>query len=221
MTKSKSGMVIKVITHLLTDILPLLVIKSVFSLLPPGRYLLPVTTGNRYQSTGSSRKFFVTTTSRNITIVRCRMSLVTILVMDFVMIHWIRWIQRKLFRKNSIKLYSVSENYGNRLFNISALCSNYLYYTKYFLFKIQPFTGLEPITSWLWIHCPCHYVTEFLAVVKNFRDFIRRSDSNQSSDDIVILVFLDFKFCETKVANLKHAFGGELIFLTNWRFRFR
>ena len=28
------------------------------------------------------------------------MSLVTILVLDFVMIHWIRWIQRKPFRKN-------------------------------------------------------------------------------------------------------------------------
>ena len=101
MTKSKSGMVTKGITHLLTDTLPVLVIKSAFSLLPLGRYLLPVTTQKRYQSTGSSGKFFFTTTSRNVTIVRCRMSLVTMLVLDFVMIHWIRWIQRKSFRKNS------------------------------------------------------------------------------------------------------------------------
>ena len=86
MTKSKSGMVTKVITHLLTDTLPLLVIKSAFSLLPLGRYLLPVTTQNRYQSTGSSGKFFFATTSRNVTIVRWRMSLVTILVLDSVMI---------------------------------------------------------------------------------------------------------------------------------------
>ena len=63
MTKSKSGMVTKVIIHMLTDTLPVLVIKSAFSLLPLGRYLLPVTTQKRYQSTGSSGKFFFTTTS--------------------------------------------------------------------------------------------------------------------------------------------------------------
>ena len=102
MTKSESGMVTKVITHLLTDTLSVLVIKRTFSLLPLGRYLLPITTRTRYQSTCSSGKFFFTTTSRNVTIVRCRMSLVTIPVLDFVIIYWIRWIQRKSFRKNSI-----------------------------------------------------------------------------------------------------------------------
>ena len=102
MTKSRSGMVTKVITHLLTEILPVLVIKSAFSLLPLGRYLLPITTQNRYQPTDSSWKFFFTTTSRNVTIVRYRISLVTILLLDLVMIHWIHWIQRKSFRKNSI-----------------------------------------------------------------------------------------------------------------------
>ena len=61
--------------------------KSAFSLLPLGRNLLPVTTQNRYQSTGSSGKLFFITTSRNVTIVRCRLSLVTILILDFVMIH--------------------------------------------------------------------------------------------------------------------------------------
>ena len=86
MTKSKSGMVTKVSTHLLTDTLPVLVLKSAFSLLPLGRYLLPVATQNRYQSTGSSGIFF-STTSRNVTIVRFSMPLVTILVLDFVMIH--------------------------------------------------------------------------------------------------------------------------------------
>ena len=80
-------MVTKVITHQLKDTLPVLVIKSAFSLLPVGSYLLPVTTWNRHQSTGSSGKLFFTTTSRNVTIVRCRMSLVAILVLDFVMIH--------------------------------------------------------------------------------------------------------------------------------------
>ena len=85
MTKIKSGMVTKVITHLPTDTLPVLIIKSAFSLLLLVRYLLPVTTWNRYQFTDSSGKFSFTTTSRNATIVRCRMSLVTIMVLDFVM----------------------------------------------------------------------------------------------------------------------------------------
>ena len=93
--------VAKVINHLLTDTLPVLVIKSAFSLLPLGRYLLPVTTQNTYQSTGSSGKFFFTTAPRNVSIVRCTTSLVTILVLVFVMIHCIRWIQWKPFRKNS------------------------------------------------------------------------------------------------------------------------
>ena len=70
-------------------------------LLPLGGYLLPLTTLNWYQSMDSSGKFFFTTTSGNVSIVRYRMSLVTILVMDFVMIRLIRWIQRKSFSKNS------------------------------------------------------------------------------------------------------------------------
>ena len=49
-------MVAKINTHLLTDTLLVLVIKRAFSLLSLGRYLLPVTTWNRYQSTGSRGK---------------------------------------------------------------------------------------------------------------------------------------------------------------------
>ena len=51
MTKSKSGMVTKGVTHLATNTLPVPVIQSVFSLLPLGGYLLPLTTLNRYQPT--------------------------------------------------------------------------------------------------------------------------------------------------------------------------
>ena len=53
MTISKSGMVTNYITHLLTA-LPVLVTKSVFSLLPLGGYILSFTTQNRYQSKGST-----------------------------------------------------------------------------------------------------------------------------------------------------------------------
>ena len=99
MTKSKSSMVTRGITHLATDTLPVLVIQSVFSLLPLGRYPLPITTPSRYQPIACSGKLLYTTILRNVTFVRCRMSLVTILLLDLVMIHWIRWIQRKSFRE--------------------------------------------------------------------------------------------------------------------------
>ena len=102
MTKSKSSMVTRGISHLATYTLPVLVIESVFSLLSWGRYLLPLTTLNRYQPTDSSRKFVFTTLSSNVSIVRYRMSLVTILPLDLVMIHWIPWIQGKSLRENSI-----------------------------------------------------------------------------------------------------------------------
>ena len=80
-------MVTRGITHLATDTLPVLVIQSVFSLLSLGRYLLPITTLNRYQATDSSGKLLYTTMSRNVSIVRYRISLETILLLDLVMIH--------------------------------------------------------------------------------------------------------------------------------------
>ena len=56
-------MVIRGTTHLATDTLPVLVMQSIFSLLPLGRYLLPLTTLNRYQPTDSSGKLLFTTMS--------------------------------------------------------------------------------------------------------------------------------------------------------------
>ena len=80
-------MIARGITHLATDKLPVPVIQSVFSLLPLGRYLLVLTTLNRYQPADSSGKLLFTTISRNVSIVRYRISLVTILLLDLVMIH--------------------------------------------------------------------------------------------------------------------------------------
>ena len=74
-----------VITHLLTDTLPVLVIQSVISLLPIGWYLLQLTTLNIYQPTDSSGKLLYTSISRNESTVRYRISLV--LLLDFLMIH--------------------------------------------------------------------------------------------------------------------------------------
>ena len=77
MTKSKSGVVTKDITHLATNTLPVVVIQSVFLVLPLGTYLLLLTTLNRYQTTDSSGQFFFMTTSRIVSIVRYRLSLIT------------------------------------------------------------------------------------------------------------------------------------------------
>ena len=121
MTKSKGSMVTRGITHLAIYTLPMLAIESVFSLLSWGRYLLPLTTLNRYQPTDGSRKFFFTTVSRNVSIVSYRMSLVTILLLDSVMIHWIRWIQGKSFRENSNILH-VWLAYHNALLCVLIRC---------------------------------------------------------------------------------------------------
>ena len=57
------------------------------------RYLLPLTTLNRYQPIDSSGKLLFTTTSRDVSIVKYRVSLVNILFLHLVMI---RWIQKKV-----------------------------------------------------------------------------------------------------------------------------
>ena len=63
-------MVTRGITRLATDTLAVLVIQSALLLLPLGRYLLPLTTLNRYQLTDSSGKLLFTTASMNVTIIR-------------------------------------------------------------------------------------------------------------------------------------------------------
>ena len=75
------------ITQLVVGVLPVIVMQSVFSLLPRGRYLLPLTTPNGNQPIDSSGKFSFTTTASNIPIVKHRMSLVTILSLDLVIVH--------------------------------------------------------------------------------------------------------------------------------------
>ena len=69
-TKSKCGMVTRGITYPVTDTLPMVVIQDAFSLLHLGRYLLPLTTANRYQPADSNGNFFSVTTWRNVSIVR-------------------------------------------------------------------------------------------------------------------------------------------------------
>ena len=85
-----------------------IVVESTFSSLPLGRYLLPVTTLNRYLSRHSSKFFIFTTLSESITIIICWVFLVTVPVLYFVTIHW---IQRKSFKKNSNNYLYKSQHY--------------------------------------------------------------------------------------------------------------
>ena len=86
MTKSKNGKVARSITDLATNTLPVVVIQSVFPLLPLGRY----------QTRDSNAIFIFTTISRNVPIVKYGGSLVTILFLDFVSVNSVKAMQRKL-----------------------------------------------------------------------------------------------------------------------------
>ena len=109
MTKSKNSLVRSTTSTTYLDIVtfPVIVVESTFSLLSLGRYLLPLTTLNRYLSRHSNKNFIFTTSSKNITITKHGVFLVTIPILCFVMIHWIQWIQQKLFRKTSNRSVSI------------------------------------------------------------------------------------------------------------------
>ena len=88
MTKSKNGNVARSIADLATNTLPVVVIQSVFPLLPLGRY-----------QTRDSNAIFIFTTidlSRNVPIVKYGVSLVTIIFLDFVSVNSVKAMQRKL-----------------------------------------------------------------------------------------------------------------------------
>ena len=101
MTKSKSSMVTKDILYLTIDTFLDIVVKSNFPLLSAGWYLFRVVSGNRYLPRGSNENTLCITSTGNVSVGRWVIPLVTILLLDLVMIHWIRWIQGKLFRENS------------------------------------------------------------------------------------------------------------------------
>ena len=67
MTKSKNSIVGTSTTYLGIVTFPVIVIESTFSLIPLGRFLLALTTLNRYLSRHSSKNLIFTTSSENIT----------------------------------------------------------------------------------------------------------------------------------------------------------
>ena len=68
--KSKNVMVTRDVTYLSTNTLPVVVVlESVFPLLPLGRYLMSLTKLNRYETTDSNGTFYFIIISRNVSIV--------------------------------------------------------------------------------------------------------------------------------------------------------
>ena len=71
--------------------------KKNFPLLSVDWYLFRVVSSNRYLPSD----ILCITSTGNVFVTRWVIPLVTISLLDFVMFHWIRWIQRKSFRENT------------------------------------------------------------------------------------------------------------------------
>ena len=103
-TKSKSSRVTRDILYLTIDSFLDIVVKSNFPLLSIGWYLFRLVSCNRYLLRGSNENTLCITSTGNVSVARWVIPLVTILLLDLVMIHWIRWIQGKSFRETSTDL---------------------------------------------------------------------------------------------------------------------
>ena len=80
-------MVTKDILHLTKVTFLDVVVKKNFPLLPIDWYLFQVVTGNRYIPRGSNENSLFINSTGNVSVTRWVITLVTILLLDFVMIH--------------------------------------------------------------------------------------------------------------------------------------
>ena len=87
MTKSKTSMVTRDILHLTIVTYLDVVLKKNFPLLPVDWYLFRVVTDNRYLPRGSNENALHITSTGNVSVSRWVITLVTIPLLDFVMIH--------------------------------------------------------------------------------------------------------------------------------------
>ena len=87
MTKSKTGMVTRDILHLTTVTFLDVVVKKNFPLLLVYWYLFQIVTGNGYLSRSSNENALFITSTANVSVSRWVITLVTIPLLDFVMIH--------------------------------------------------------------------------------------------------------------------------------------
>ena len=87
MTESKTRMVTRDILHLKIVTIPNIVVKKNFPLLPVDWYLFEVVNGNRYLTRGSIQNALFIASTGNVSVIRSVITLVTIPLLDFVMIH--------------------------------------------------------------------------------------------------------------------------------------
>ena len=102
MIKSKTSMVTRDVLHLTTVTFLDVVVKKNFPLLPVDWYLFQVGTSNRYLPRVSNENALFISSTGNVSVSSWVITLVTMPLLGFVMIHWIRWIQWNSSRKNSI-----------------------------------------------------------------------------------------------------------------------
>ena len=102
LTKSKSGMVTRDSPYLTTDIFLYAAVKkrNFYYFLCFGICLKGLSF-NRHQTRDSNGNALSITKTSDVFVAWWVLPLVTRLFLDFVMIHWIRWIQRRSFRENS------------------------------------------------------------------------------------------------------------------------
>ena len=87
MTKSKTSIVTPNILNLTIVTFLHVVVKRNFPLLPVDWYLFGVVTGNRYLPRGSNGNALFITNTSNVSVRRWVLTLATIPLLDFVMIH--------------------------------------------------------------------------------------------------------------------------------------
>ena len=87
MTKSETSVVTRDILHLTIVTFLDAVVKKNFPLLPADWYLSQVMTGNRYLPKGSNENALFITSTGNVSVNKWVITLVTIQLLDFVMIH--------------------------------------------------------------------------------------------------------------------------------------
>ena len=87
MTKSKENIVTTIILHLTMDTLLDVVVKKNFQLLSVSCYLFRVVSSNRYRPRGSNENTLYITSTGDVSVSRWVITLVTILLLDFIMIH--------------------------------------------------------------------------------------------------------------------------------------
>ena len=112
--------------------------EHMLPLLPLDRYLLPLTLLNRYLMRGSIEKLFNTDYTWECTmyLLLDSKSVEAILLLDFVGIYWIRWIQLKSVKDSSIHIFPENNTVKRVSYNFSLHFTIHLHFEKNYCCRI-------------------------------------------------------------------------------------